>query len=98
MVVPLRYGAGVKGKVVEAMYYGVPVITTDVGVEGLNNVKGVVVTKNERDFAEEVIKLNDDEDKWNKLSKESKNYVQAHFSEQAIIGVIGPDFGLNNKK
>ena len=34
-VVPLRYGAGVKGKVIESMKYGVPVITTSIGAEGL---------------------------------------------------------------
>ncbi len=33
--VPLRYGAGVKGKVIEALYYGVPVVTTEVGAEGI---------------------------------------------------------------
>ena len=34
-IVPLRYGAGVKGKVIESMKYGVPVLTTHIGAEGL---------------------------------------------------------------
>ncbi|HMG83868.1 MAG TPA: glycosyltransferase, partial [Ferruginibacter sp.] len=34
-VVPLRYGAGVKGKTVEAMYHGVPVVSTSFGIEGM---------------------------------------------------------------
>jgi GT2 family glycosyltransferase len=34
-IVPLRYGAGVKGKVIESMKYGVPVVTTSIGAEGL---------------------------------------------------------------
>jgi len=98
VVVPLRYGAGVKGKVVEAMYYGVPVVTTDVGMEGLNNIKGVVVANEEKEYADKLIELYNDADKWNKLSKESKNYVRTHFSKEAIIDVIGPDFDLHNKK
>ncbi|HIU87355.1 MAG TPA: glycosyltransferase [Candidatus Avilachnospira avistercoris] len=35
VVVPLRYGAGVKGKVVEALYYGSAIVTTEVGAEGI---------------------------------------------------------------
>ena len=35
VVVPLRYGAGVKGKVLEALYNGAPVITTSIGAEGI---------------------------------------------------------------
>ena len=34
-VAPLRYGAGVKGKIVTSMMYGVPVVTTSIGNEGL---------------------------------------------------------------
>ncbi|HQT92385.1 MAG TPA: glycosyltransferase, partial [Candidatus Kryptobacter bacterium] len=35
VVAPLRYGAGLKGKIVEALSYGVPVVTTSIGVEGM---------------------------------------------------------------
>ncbi len=39
VVVPLRYGAGVKGKVVEAIYNGAPIVTTSVGAEGIPGVE-----------------------------------------------------------
>ena len=39
VVVPLRYGAGVKGKVVEAIYNGAPIVTTSVGSEGIPDVE-----------------------------------------------------------
>ena len=42
MVVPLRYGAGVKGKVVEAIYNGAPIITTSTGAEGIPQVEQVL--------------------------------------------------------
>lgn len=35
LIIPLRFGAGVKGKVLEAMYHGIPVMTTPVGSEGI---------------------------------------------------------------
>jgi len=34
VVVPLRFGAGLKGKVLEALYYGVPIVSTTIGLEG----------------------------------------------------------------
>jgi glycosyltransferase involved in cell wall biosynthesis len=40
-VAPLRYGAGLKGKIVHAMSYGVPVVTTDIGAEGLGLEDGL---------------------------------------------------------
>jgi glycosyltransferase involved in cell wall biosynthesis len=35
-IVPLRYGAGVKGKVFEALSQGMPLVTTSTGVQGIN--------------------------------------------------------------
>ena len=45
-VVPLQYGAGVKGKVVEAVAAGVPVVTTDVGAEGIPDAEDVMWIEN----------------------------------------------------
>jgi len=53
-VAPLRYGAGMKGKVVEAMSYGLPVVTTSVGAQGINGRSGehFFVADDAADFAE----------------------------------------------
>lgn len=45
-VVPLQYGAGVKGKVIEAVAAGVPLVTTDVGAEGLPDADSVMWVEN----------------------------------------------------
>lgn len=45
VVVPLRYGAGVKGKIVEAAYYQIPVVTTSIGGEGLDEFVGSFVVE-----------------------------------------------------
>jgi glycosyltransferase involved in cell wall biosynthesis len=41
-IVPLRVGAGMKGKVIEALHYGIPLVTTPVGAQGLNGLESVV--------------------------------------------------------
>jgi|GEM_PF-1130961 len=58
-VCPLRFGTGIKVKILEAMQYGAPVVTTEVGAEGIGGVDGehFLIAKNEKDFAEKVSKL-----------------------------------------
>ncbi len=58
VVVPLRYGAGVKGKVVEAIYNGAPIVTTSIGAEGIPQVEDVLLVEDEPEaFAETVTRL-----------------------------------------
>jgi len=58
-VAPLRYGGGVKGKIVEAMAAGVPVVTTRAGVQGLPLHPGrdVLMADDEAGFADAVVSL-----------------------------------------
>jgi glycosyltransferase involved in cell wall biosynthesis len=58
-VAPLRYGAGMKGKVVEAMSYGLPVVTTSVGAQGIGGTSGrdLMIADSPADFAQAVTNL-----------------------------------------
>ncbi len=57
-VIPLRYGAGVKGKTIEAMYHQIPVVATSIGVEGLAGIDEYIKPTDEANgFAERVIEL-----------------------------------------
>lgn len=73
MVAPLRFGAGVKGKIGQAFEYFFPVVTTDIGAEGmqLTDQKNVLIANDEKSFAEAIIQLNNNEELWNTLSKNS---------------------------
>ena len=73
MVAPLRYGAGVKGKVGQAYEYYLPVITTSIGGEGMNlaHNKNVLIANDARSFANEILNLYDNERLWGKLSDNS---------------------------
>ena len=58
VVVPLRFGAGVKGKLLEAMYHGVPVVSTSVGVEGIKGIEQLITPRDDTaGFAAEVVFL-----------------------------------------
>ncbi|MEP7042979.1 MAG: glycosyltransferase [Dokdonella sp.] len=81
-VAPLRYGAGVKGKVNMAMSYGLPVVATTIAVEGMYVRIGedVRVADEAAAFAAEVIRLYRDETLWNQLSASGLANVERHFS------------------
>ncbi|AIQ55096.1 glycosyltransferase [Paenibacillus sp. FSL R7-0331] len=93
VVVPLRYGAGVKGKVVEALYYQVPIVTTSIGAEGLEQAERVMSIENEADaFAASVIRLYENEEVWLNYSESSQQYINQFFSVEAARKIIAYDF------
>jgi len=98
VVVPLRFGAGVKGKVLEAMRYKVPVVTTTVGSEGLPEPEiYLTIADSAEDFAREVRHLYTDSGRWSTLVRNGERILETYFSEQAAFEVIRDDFGLGSK-
>ena len=93
VVVPLRYGAGVKGKVVEALYYGAPVVTTAIGAEGIPQAETVMVVADEAEaFARQTVLLYQEPAACQKLSETTQEYVKEHYSMNAAWSVIEEDF------
>ena len=92
-VVPLRYGAGVKGKVVEALYYGIPIVTTSVGAEGIEGVDDIVAVQDEeKALIETITKLYDNQAALIEMHNKSQKYICDHFSTDAAWSVIAKDF------
>ncbi len=79
---PLRFGAGVKGKMVTSMSYGVPCIGTGIAVEGMDIVAGhqALVADDPAAFAQAVVRLSTDQALWEQLSAESLAFVRQRFS------------------
>jgi GT2 family glycosyltransferase/glycosyltransferase involved in cell wall biosynthesis len=81
-IAPLRYGAGVKGKVNLAMSYGVPVVATPTAVEGMHLVPGedVMVAGDAEQFALAIEHAYLDESLWQRLSAAGVENIRRHFS------------------
>jgi hypothetical protein len=90
MVAPLRYGAGLKGKIVTAMAHGLPVITTTIGAEGMGLTDGVdvLIADEPTDIAAAIERLNVDDDLWSALSKAGLDYVARTTSREAGYGIV----------
>jgi glycosyltransferase involved in cell wall biosynthesis len=92
VVAPLRYGAGIKGKVVEAVFQRVPLVTTTIGAEGMPEPEAVLeVNDLPHDFATAVIQLYCDEDIWSARSSRMEAYVAEHFSAATARRVLEED-------
>lgn len=65
LLAPIRFGAGLKGKLLEAMTVGTPSITTNVGAEGISKVWNGFIEDNDSDFVEKAIFLYENENIWN---------------------------------
>lgn len=89
-VAPLRYGAGVKGKVNMAMSCGLPVVATPIAVEGMHVRLGedVLVADDAAAFAAAVVRLYRDETLWNTLSQHGLANVERHFSFAAARAAV----------
>jgi glycosyltransferase involved in cell wall biosynthesis len=84
-IAPLRFGAGVKGKINMAMSHGLPVIGTTVAVEGmrLENGVDVLVADTADSFAAAYLQLVRQGALWNSLSDNAVENVRSHFSAEA---------------
>jgi glycosyltransferase involved in cell wall biosynthesis len=84
-IAPLRWGAGVKGKINQSMSFGVPVVSTTIGAEGMHLTHGqnVLVADSPADFANQIVRLYEDPVLWNKLSQNGVKNIEEHFSPEA---------------
>ena len=93
-VVPLRFGAGVKSKVVEALQQGLPLATTGVGAQGLPGVEAAcAVADDPAALAAAILALLDDDQAWLAASRAGAAYAGARFSRAALqatlLGALG---------
>jgi glycosyltransferase involved in cell wall biosynthesis len=89
-VAPLRFGAGVKGKVGEAMSYALPVVTTSIGAEGfgLVNESSALIADTPEAFAAAIVRLYSDEALWESLARNSRRLVAENFTPEVISETI----------
>ncbi|MBV9149564.1 MAG: glycosyltransferase, partial [Candidatus Eremiobacteraeota bacterium] len=84
-IAPIRFGAGIKGKIVQSMAYGVPVVTTPIGAEGIGLTHGVdaMIAESAAALADFGVSLHEDETQWQKFSTAAGERIAA-FAPAAI--------------
>jgi len=81
-IAPLRFGAGVKGKINQSMAWGVPVVATSVAVEGMELTFGVdvLVADEPEEFARALVTLYESRELWNRLSQNAVEKTRSLYS------------------
>lgn len=81
-IAPIRFGAGFKGKIAKAMSHGLPVVTTNIGAEGMGVIDGenIMIADDAKGFAQKVEKVYKSKELWEKISKKSIEYIKNSYS------------------
>jgi GT2 family glycosyltransferase/glycosyltransferase involved in cell wall biosynthesis len=88
-VAPLRFGAGMKGKIVQSLAHGLPVVTSPVGAEGiaLRNEINAIVADDADSIADGILRLYTEEALWTQLSAQSREAAQ-QFTPRAVRSML----------
>ncbi|URM35163.1 glycosyltransferase [Flavobacterium anhuiense] len=92
-VAPLRYGAGIKGKIGQSLEFGLPLVTTNIGAEGFdfNENKDVLVANSSEEMVNNIILLYKNKEVWEKISADSKKVIEPfsiNLIEKKILSLI----------
>jgi glycosyltransferase involved in cell wall biosynthesis len=87
-LVPLRYGAGTKRKLVQAAMAGTPSVSTSIGTEGLplHHEFLVLVADNRESFAAEIVRLASDRVLWERLAANGRRAISAAHGRETVRG------------
>jgi glycosyltransferase involved in cell wall biosynthesis len=90
-IVPLRFGGGVKGKVVEAFSKGVPVVTTPVGVQGITDAQDLAfIAETPADFAAAVIRAAEDRELARAKTDAAAAFVGREYTAAKLMRQLAP--------
>jgi len=91
-VAPLRYGAGVKGKVVEALSNGLPVVTTSFGAQGIPDAESAMIISDEpEEMARKLIEIYNNAQKWETLSAAAAIIIEKYYSRNTVAKTFSLD-------
>lgn len=95
-VAPLRFGAGMKGKIGQSLSLGLPVVTSSIGAEGMGVIDGheLLIADDPEAFARAVVALYTDDELWRSLAGHGAAHIERHFSPAAVAKSIDEMFEL----
>jgi glycosyltransferase involved in cell wall biosynthesis len=98
-VAPLRFGAGLKGKVVSSLAVGLPCVVTSIAGEGmpLGGMEAIAIVDDPKGFARAIATIHENPDIWYRMSDAGLGYARDNFSVETIAGKVSAilaDLGL----
>lgn len=98
-VAPLRFGAGVKGKIGQSLAYGVPAVTTPIGAEGLFLTEhNALIGSTPQEIADRIISLHRSKVRWHSFRKAGLRVIEERLSLNAAREELATLMELARKK
>ena len=92
LVLPIQSGSGVRMKLLEALSLGIPVVTTAVGAQGINDFSTVYSAETEEEFVSKIAELLLSSEKQLLLGQKAFEYVAENYSTSTISHLIRTQF------
>ncbi len=95
-VAPLRYGAGLKGKVATSLDFGLPVVGTSVAFEGMpmDGLDDIALVGDDAEtLARRIVEIATSPDRWQAVSEAGRCYLERHYSLDAVTPLVADLFG-----
>jgi glycosyltransferase involved in cell wall biosynthesis len=89
LIVPLNSGSGIRVKALEGMASGKAVVSTTIGAQGIINTDGgLIVAKNDEEFASQIVRLITDEDYYNSIRQKGFELVELNYTHEAVMAKL----------
>ncbi|MEE8663389.1 MAG: Hint domain-containing protein [Acetobacter sp.] len=98
-VAPIRYGAGLKGKVLESFASAIPCVMSSIAAEGINIPEELqdLVTDDAQNIADRIIALHDDPERVDRLGLIAQQLVRDEYSEESVDAALSKVLRLRNR-
>ena len=89
-VCPMRTGSGIQNKILESMASGTPVVTSTIGLEGIDAVpdEGILIADDDSQFAEKILTLLENKDLRRKISIGGRKLVEQKYSDEVVMKML----------
>jgi Glycosyl transferases group 1 len=96
---PLRFGSGIKVKVLNSMCRGLPIVTTSIGAEGIDarHMQELAITDSASDMAQAIDTLLTDRAAWQALEQGSRNKVREKYTWEKVLGAMREELVCNKR-
>lgn len=84
MIAPMRVGAGIQNKILEALAVGTPVVTSHIGAEGLDSQK-LIIANDPKDISDRIVEVIKDSELRAKYAVEGRKYIEEKFNWDSVL-------------
>jgi len=92
LLAPVRFGAGIKTKVLDAFWHGTPAVTTGVGSEGIGGATGAWGGRGDAntaaEFADAAVELHEGREMWERCALRGRAILREEFDEESNLAVV----------